>query len=131
VILLDTHALIWWLSNPEKLSLRASQSIEHAVNNNAVYVSSISAWEMAMLVQTGRFELTMDVKVWIGIAESLPYLHFVPVKNRVALKSVFLADYKYADPADRIIIATAMSLNASLITKDSKILSYQHVKSVW
>jgi PIN domain nuclease of toxin-antitoxin system len=131
VILLDTHTLIWWLSNPEKLSLKAGQSIEQAINNNSLYVSSISAWEMAMLVQKGRLKLTMDVKDWIGIAESLPYLHFVPVNNRIALKSVFLPDFQYPDPADRIIIATAISLNAFLITKDSKILSYKHIKSVW
>lgn len=131
MILLDTHALIWQLSNPEKLSPNADQAIEVAINNNEVYVSSISAWEIAMLVQRGRLELTMDVKDWLAIAESLQYLHFVPVNNRIAVKSVSLPDFKYADPADRIIIATARALNASLITKDDKILSYQHVKTIW
>jgi PIN domain nuclease of toxin-antitoxin system len=131
VILLDTHALIWQLSNPEKLSPSADQAIGVAINNNEVYVSSISAWEIAMLVQRGRLELTMDVKDWLALAESLQYLHFVPLNNRIAVKSVSLPDFKYADPADRIIIATAMSLKASLITKDDKILSYQHVKTIW
>jgi PIN domain nuclease of toxin-antitoxin system len=86
---------------------------------------------MAMLVQRGRLELTMEVKDWLAIAESLPYLHFVPVNNRIAVKSVNLPDFTYPDPADRIIIATAMSLNAMLITKDDRILLYAHVKSIW
>lgn len=131
MILLDTHVLIWWLSNPEKLSPKADQAIEHAINSDAAYVSSISAWEVAMLVRRGRLELTMDVKDWLAIAESLPYLRFVPVNNRIAVNSVNLQDFEYADPADRIIIATTISLKASLITKDDKILSYNHVKSVW
>ncbi len=131
MILLDTHVLIWHLSNPEKLSVKATQAIERAVNNNEVYASSISAWEMAMLVQRGRLELTMDVKDWLAIAESLTYLHFVPVNNRIAVKSVILPDFVYPDPADRIIISTAMSLKAFLITKDDRILSYKHVKSIW
>ena len=131
MIVLDTHVWLWWLSNPEKLSSNANQSIEHAVNNNEVYVSSISAWEIAMLVQRGRLELTIDVKDWIAIAESLPYLHFVPVNNRIAVKSVHLPDFSYADTADRIIIATAMSLKAALITKDDRILSYPQVKAIW
>lgn len=131
MILLDTHALIWYLSNPEELSIKARQAIENAVYNNELYVSSITAWEIAMLVKRGRLELTMDVKDWIAIAESLPYLHFVPVNNRIALKSVNLPDFAYPDPADRIIIATSILLKASVITRDNRILSYQHVNSIW
>ncbi len=131
VILLDTHALIWHLSNPENLSEKANQAIERSINSNRLYVSSISAWEVAMLVQRGRLKLTMDVKDWLAIAESLPYLHFVPINNRIAVKSVYLTEFAYTDPADRIIIATAISLKAALITKDDKILSYPHVKSIW
>lgn len=131
MILLDTHALIWQLSNPQKLSEKANKAIGHAINKSEIYVSSISAWEIAMLVQRGRLELTMDVKDWLAIAESLQYLHFVPINNRIAVKSVNLPDFTYPDPADRIIIATAMSLKAVIITKDDKILSYSHVASIW
>lgn len=131
MIVLDTHALLWWLSNPERLSQRAGQAIERAVNGGEIFVSSISAWETAMLVRRGRLELTMDVNDWIAMAESLPYLRFVPVNNMIALKSVNLPDFSYPDPADRIIIATAMSLKAALITKDDRMLSYPQVKAVW
>ncbi len=131
VIILDTHVLIFWLSNPEKLSRKASEIIKRAVNNKEVYVSSISVWEIAMLVSKGRLELTMDVKDWIITVESLSFLHFVPVNNNISIKSVQLRDYVYKDPVDRIIIATSVALNAPLITKDDKILKYPYVKAFW
>lgn len=131
VIVLDTHVLLWWLSNPEKLSSNAAEAIEESINAGTIYVSSISAWEIAMLSSRGRLELTSDVDDWIAAAESLPFLHFVPVNNRVAVKSVSLPEFAYSDPADRIIIATALSLRAALVTKDRRILDYPHVESRW
>ena len=131
MIVLDTHACIWWLADQKKLSPNAAVAIERSCKGAGIYVSSISAWEIAMLVKRGRLELTMNVSDWIALAESLPYLHSVPVNNRIAVMSVELKDYAHTDPADRIIIATAISLNAQLITKDEKILSYTHVKALW
>lgn len=129
--ILDTHVWIWWLSNPEKLSQKANKIIQQAISNEMLYVSSMSVWEISMLVSRGRLELTMDVKDWIFNAESLPYFKFVPVNNNIAIKSVLLPDFNYKDPVDRIIVATAMSLDATLITRDEKILDYPHVKSIW
>jgi PIN domain nuclease of toxin-antitoxin system len=131
VILLDTHVLIFWLSNPEKLSRKASEIIEKAVNSKEVYISSISVWEIAMLVSKGRLELAMEVKDWIATVESLSFLHFVPVNNNISIKSVQLKDFIHKDPVDRIIIATSIALNVPLITKDDKILKYPYVKSMW
>lgn len=131
VIILDTHVLIFLLSNPKKLSHKASEIIENAVSDRDVYVSSISVWEIAMLVSKGRLELTMEVKDWIATVESLFFLRFVPVNNNISIKSVQLKDYIYKDPADRIIIATSIALNAPLITKDNKILEYPYVKAFW
>ncbi|MEW6087103.1 MAG: type II toxin-antitoxin system VapC family toxin [bacterium] len=131
MIILDTHVLIFWLSNPEKLSRKAREIIEKAVKNKEVYVSSISVWEIAMLVSKGRLELAMEVKDWIAAVESLSFLHFVPVNNNISIKSVQLKDFIHKDPVDRIIIATSITLNALLITKDDKILKYPQVKAVW
>jgi len=131
MIVLDTHAWIWWLAAPHELSKTAAEAIERATNSAAIYVSAISAWEMSMLVKKGRLELTMDAADWIAAAESLPYLHRVPVTSQIAIMSVELEDYAYTDPADRIIIATAMMMNARLVTKDGKISSYPHVKTLW
>ncbi len=131
MIILDTHAWIWWLAAPRRLPKSAAAAIDEAVDGAGVYVSAISAWEMAMLVKKGRLELTMDVADWIAAAESLPYIHSVPVTSRIAAMSVELRDYEYPDPADRIIITTAITMDARLITKDGKILSYPHVKAIW
>ena len=131
MIVLDTHAWIWWVSNPEFLSENAKQIIDEAVANRNVLISTISTWEVAMLVSRGRLKLTMPPDDWVAASEALPFFDFVPVSNSIALKSVQLPGVLHNDPADRIIIATAISLGAALVTKDEKIRNYEHVKTVW
>lgn len=131
MIVLDTHVLLWWASNPGNLSPKAIELIEESMVKKAIYLSSITIWEIAMLCSRGRLELTMNVEDWISSVESLPFVNFVPVNNRIAFLSVNLPDFPYPDPVDRIIIATTRFLRATLITRDHRILSYPHLKSVW
>lgn len=131
MIVLDTHVWIWWVSNPAFLSEPAKQIIDEAVTKRDVLISSISTWEVAILVSRGRLKLTMSPADWVAASEALPFFDFVPVSNSIALKSVQLPGTLHNDPADRIIIATAISLGAVLVTKDEKIRNYEHVKTVW
>lgn len=131
MILLDTHAWLWFVSNPELLSKKANRVVDSALREEKIFISSISAWEVALLVYNKRLQLTLDVADWIAKSEMLPYFQFIPVDNAIAIKSVSLPKPLHSDPADRIIIATAISLGASLVTKDKKILNYPHVKTVW
>jgi PIN domain nuclease of toxin-antitoxin system len=131
MIVLDTHAWLWWLSNPEKLSITASKRIERELGDGKICISSISTWEIAMLIEKGRLELSMDVIDWIALSESLPSVTFVPVNNRIAVRSVQLRGNLHNDPADRIIIATAIEMEAVLISADRKILDYPFAKSAW
>ena len=131
VILLDTHVWIWWLSHPDKLSKKALAAINSAIPATVVYISSISIWEIAVLVKKGRLQLRIDVSDWIKHAESLPFFYFVPVNNHIAIKSVYLKGELHDDPADRIIIATAMTTGASLVTKDERMHIYKHVDTIW
>ena len=131
MIVLDTHAWIWWVSSPEYLSETAKQIIDEAATGKNIFISSISAWEIAILVSRGRLKLTMNPADWVAASEALPFFDFVPVSNSIALKSVQLPGILHNDPADRIIIATAVSLGAVLVTKDEKIRNYPHVKTVW
>jgi PIN domain nuclease of toxin-antitoxin system len=131
MIVLDTHTWLWWISNPELLSEPASQVIEKAVREKSVHISSISSWEVAMLVQKGRLQLSMDVRDWVLRSEALPFLTFLPVDNAIAVQSTRLPGELHGDPADRIIIATAQFLGAELVTKDNKIREYPYVKTVW
>ena len=131
MIVLDTHVWVWWVSGFEPLSLRAQRLIGQAVKQKAVYLSSISVWEVAQLVARERLQLSMAVADWVAKSEALPFVHFIPVDNAIALKSVQLPRPLHPDPADRIIIATALTLGFPLVTRDEKITHYPHVRTIW
>lgn len=131
MIVLDTHVLVWLVSNPGQLSANAQKHINEEVKKNEVLVSSISIWEIYMLIKKERLKLIMHKDAWLEKVESLPFIQFVPVDNRIASQSVDLTEPLHADPADRIIIATALSHGATLITSDRKILNYPHLSSLW
>lgn len=130
MIVLDTHALLWWVDGSKELSLRARRHIDSLMDTGGINVSSISCWEVGMLVARGRLELTIAPDEWIARCEALPFLTFVPVDNAIALRSTALPGLAPSDPADRIIIATARSLNAKIVTKDDHIRSYD-VPTIW
>ena len=85
MIVLDTHAWIWWISDPAQLSARAQDCIGDEIEAGQVYVSSISAWELALLVNRGRLSLTMDVETWLEKSEALPPL-FESQEQRTAFE---------------------------------------------
>lgn len=132
MIVLDTHVLIWWASGDEtRLSAAARAAIAAELDGGDVVVSSISAWEVAMLVARERLALAMDVSEWLAVVGHIEHVRFVPVDNELAVKSTELPGEFHKDPADRIIVATARKLAAPLITADEKIRAYAHVKSIW
>ena len=131
MIMLDTHTWIWFISKPEVLSKRAKKAVSAAVKEKSVLISSISAWEVALLVIKKRLTLSLDVTDWIAKSEGLPFIQFIEISNSIAVKSVNLPQPLHPDPADRIIIATALSAGVPLVTKDKKLLNYPHVKTIW
>lgn len=130
MIVLDTNALIWWISNSDKLSQKAKKTIEEAEKRKTIYISSMSILEICLLVKKNKLNLGTNLNVWLQQVETLSYVHFVPMDNKIAFQSVDL-DFSHKDPADRIIIATALKLGAKLITADEKILNYKKVQTVW
>ena len=131
MIVLDTHTWIWFISKPEVLSKRAKKAVSAAVMEKSVLISSISAWEVALLVIKKRLTLSLDVTDWIAKSEGLPFIQFIEISNAIAIKSVNLPQPLHPDPADRIIIATALSVGVPLVTKDKKLLNYPYVKTIW
>ncbi len=131
MILLDTHVLVWWLSDPEKLSLKVRKLLNSAQNEGEIAISAISIWEIALLVKKKRLELTIDAAIWIEKAIALPFLKIIPIDHHIAFKSVYLPEPFHEDPADRLIVATAMMQNLMLITRDSRIRAYGVVKTNW
>ena len=131
MIVLDTHIWLWWISNPEYLSTSARKSLDQAISEKGIIISSISTWEIALLVEKGRLELSIEIRDWIRKTEDLPFVRFMPIDNTIALRSVNLPDSFHSDPADRIITATAMTMGLPLVTKDDKIINYHHVQTIW
>ena len=132
MIVLDTHVMIWWASGQaDKLSPVAAEAIDAERDGGQVVISSISAWEVAMLVEKGRLQLAADVEHWLGLVRDVPAVEFVPVDNAIAVDSVRLPGDFHADPADRIIVATARKLTARLVTADEKIRGYPHAATLW
>ena len=132
MIVLDTHALVWWISGEAQMSSQARATIDNelAGEDGLVLVSAISAWEIALLVQKGRLALSMSVDDWVATASEIDGLRFVPVDAHLAIESTRLPGEFHQDPADRIIVALAMHEGAQLVTADSKILSYGHARTI-
>lgn len=133
MIVLDTHVLLWWGNGNGSLSPQAAAAIQAERDRDAgrILVSSITAWEIAMLVEKGRLDLTTDVNTWLSTLNELPQVEFVPVNNGIATHSVTLPGEFDKDPADRIIVATARLASAALVSADAKIQAYPHVRTVW
>ncbi|MDH5533802.1 MAG: type II toxin-antitoxin system VapC family toxin [Candidatus Pacebacteria bacterium] len=131
MIVLDTHALIWWVNDNGELSAKAHKVIKQAQDKNAIYISAISLWEIAMLVKKGRLKLSMDVETWINKVLSLPMLNCIDINPEIAIRSVNLPDFIHPDPADRMIIATSLNKGMKLVSKDEKILKYKNIETIW
>jgi PIN domain nuclease of toxin-antitoxin system len=128
--LLDTHAWIWWVDGARDLPASTRGQVDVAFAQSRLWVCSISAWEVAMLVERGRLTLRLPVREWIARCEALPGLHFLPIDNALGVRAVELPSL-HADPADRLIVASAERLGATLVTKDERLRSYQGIDTLW
>ncbi len=132
MIIVDTHILIWWVGGDGSLSPSASKAINDTLDSDGeVIISSISAWEISMLIEKDRLVLSMDVESWIHEVTQIDGIRFVPVDNEIGIKSTMLPGHFHKDPADRMIVATARKLAIPLVTADKKIINYEHVKTIF
>lgn len=129
VIVLDTHAWLWWLTAPERLSDAAGEAIEQTAS---VGVSTLSAWEVTMLVARGRISLDRDVGLWIGQAFAREHVEALAPSPDVAVAAGLLDRRDFpGDPIDRLIYATARSIGATLITRDEAIRMFDPSSTLW
>ncbi len=132
MIVLDTHILIWWATGDlAKLSPKALAAINQELQGGEIIISSITAWEIAMLIAKERIIISMDLDEWLSTIAQIEAVKFYAVDNDIAVKSATLPGEFHKDPADRMIVATARKLGCGLVTADEKILHYQHVKTIW
>jgi len=124
-LLLDTHVWLWTLDGTAgALGEPAKHLIAQAARNRTLYVSDFSFWEVAMLVAKGQLELSGDVGIWLERAAEAPGLRTVPLTRTVLIASTRLPGEPHGDFADRILLAQAQSLGASLLTCDRGIVAY-------
>ena len=124
MIVIDTHALVWAVSDDEQLGPAARETITASATAGGVLVSAITPWEIAMLVQKDRLALGRDLAVWIDAALALPGIVLATIAPAIAIDSVRLPGQFHADPADRLIVATARHHGGTLLTADHAILAY-------
>ncbi len=128
MIVLDTATWLWRASDPKRLTTRARRAIDQAEHS---LVSAISVWEVAMLVAKRRIQLDRPVEQWVDVALALPGIQLAPLEPAIAVRSTKLPGEFHPDPADRIIVATALEKAVPIITPDDRIRSYPHVQSAW
>ncbi len=128
MILLDTHAWIWWATGSPQLSSKASKAIRAT---DSIYVNAISCWEVGMLVAKKRLELDRDVEVWVDQALKLPKIQLIPLSPAIAVKSTRLEGEFHGDPADRILVATAKEYGCPILSKDKRIRAFHGLKVIW
>ena len=129
--LLDTHTWIWWHMRPQNLSKKVLSLIGDTGKYSELLLSAISPWEFSKLLEKGRLGISYDPEDWIESALDMPKLRFVPLSPVIAYRSTVLPQPFHNDPADQIIVATAREENATILTKDERVLSYQHTLSLW
>lgn len=128
LIVLDTHVWVWWNSDPKRLSERAREAMDSSAD---LGVSAISAWEVTTKLRRGRIDLDRDVDVWIAQALGSERVVPLPVTPKIAAAAGLLDEGFHGDPADRIIVATALSNGCPIVTKDKRIRLYKEVVSIW
>ena len=124
-LLLDTHIVLWLDSGDARLHPPTRASIDECwLQGGTVFLSAVSAWEIAVLVDTGRIDLDVPVDDWVERFLDCHGIKAVPLEFRAAARSYRLHHFDRRDPADRLLIATAIDLGCPLVTYDEPILRF-------
>ena len=126
MIVLDTHALLWWVSAPARLSKTAFAAIEQA---DVIGVPAIVFWEIALLARRKRISLDRPVSDWADLVLTVPRVETLPLTTSVAIHSDRLD--MHPDPADRFIVASTIEHAGKLVTKDKLLRRLRSVETVW
>lgn len=115
--LLDTHIILWWLTNPQEIALQASKIISDKANN--VFISNASLWEMAIKKSLDRLTLSRNI---VEILQTEGF-QIMPIGHEEALGISDLPPI-HQDPFDRMLVMQAKLYNCVLITRDENIRDY-------
>jgi len=120
-IALDTHILVYWCSEPDRLSQAQQHAIRTITEDTPAIVADISLWEIAMLQTVGRLKVNFPLVQWLNRALAPPLVRVAEITPPIVEEVVNLRDWENRDPADRLIVATARVYGARLITNDTRI----------
>lgn len=130
MILIDTHVWLWWLMGDGALSKSQREELDRLASKNELALSWVSIWETEILERKGRIQLKMNFDEWIKKATSPSFLKVIGVDTNLVLYQRKLPKDFHSDPADRLIVTTAMALKIPLATFDRKIIDSKAVE-IW
>ena len=123
IAVLDTHIVLWWFDRSRRLTRGQTRMLARNDADHPFAVADISLWEIATLVEVGRVRLALPVDEWLARATAAPLVEVQPITPAIASEVIALGSTRDWDPADRIIVATARVLGATVLTADRRIVA--------
>jgi PIN domain nuclease of toxin-antitoxin system len=123
VILLDTCAVLW-TANGDAISADALKAIRKARNSGNLFLSPVSAWEIGILARRGRVSLGVSAEIYISRVFRMPGVQVAVLTPEIAVRASYLPGEFHSDPADRLLISTALLMGLKFVTRDREILRY-------
>lgn len=128
VPVLDTHAWVAWMLGSPDLTRAERDALDRFVPDRRPYLSAISLWEVATLVDLGRLLLDMPLADWLASAAHPRTIRLVPISPAIAAGTAALPSTFPRDPADRLIVATCLELDAPILSHDRRIVKSRLVQ---
>lgn len=128
MLLLDTHILVWLDQGSDLLGRRARRAIEEAYLADEVGVSTVSFWEIGMLIENNRLEFDGELPEWRVTLLNSGFLE-IPADGPIALTAAGFRNFP-GDPADRLIAATTLAEEARLVTADDRLLGHRGIRTL-
>lgn len=126
----DTHVLLWWAAGAPQLKPAPRKRLEALAAAGELAIADISLWEIAMLASKQRIQLPMPVADFLGDLQLALRLTVLPITPAIAVAAQ-AEDIVHGDPADRLIVATARSHQAALMTQDARLRRLKALSLVW
>ena len=131
MILLDTHVLVWMVSDSSRLSRNAARELRKAEQNGELAIASITLWELALLYHQGRLRTSGSIESAIREMLEKSRVQVIEVTPEIAALTTTFPEHYPKDPGDRLIGATARAYGMTLVTQDERIRSSPLIRSVW
>lgn len=131
MITIDTHVIIWDALKPDLITQKARTAIENANETDGIIFSEISLWEIAILMEKMRIEVDISYIEFIHLIKTSNNYIFKGISPEIAELSTSFSSDINLDPADRIICATSIITNTSLVTADDNLRKSKTINTIW